>query len=1289
MEQRTSASAPAFPILGWFSRGAAALALTLLGACTGAGTPKEVLTPAAPGFLTQPTAQTVTVGQAATFSATGSGFTPLSYQWSRNGVAIPSATNATYITPSATKADQGAIYTVVVSNRLGSNTSNPSLLNVQWAPTLTTQPSDLTIMEGLSATFLVAADASPAATYQWQKNLTDIPGATTASHTLNPVALSDNGASFRCQVTNTVGSITSTAAHLTVTPAPIPPVITSFTASPATIIAGQSTTLTWIVSGATSLSIDNGVGSVTGLFNKVVAPGIPGTYTYTLTATNAVGPTLATAQVIVNPVPTYALTINLGTGVTGAPAATTSYTQGTAVNYSYAVQTGYQNLQVTLDGNPVATSGTLTMNGAHTLDVTAQVQTFTITAGAGANGTISPAGLIPVNYGSSQAFTITPNAGYQVASVTVDGVAVGALASYTFTNVTANHTLSAAFAPLPTYALTINLGTGTTGTPAATASYPQGTVVTYTFALLTGYQNLVVTLDGAPVAASGTVTMNGLHTLTVSAQLQSFTITASPGANGTISPAGATVVSYGGNLTYTITPNVGYQVLSVLVDGVSVGTPLNYAFTNVTSDHTISATFQILTYPINAVAGANGTISPAGVTSVNYGSSQLYTMTPNAGYQIATVTVDGSAVGPAATYTFSNVTASHTITVTFSPLPIYTLTVTMGGGVTGVPGSTATYTQGAVVNYNYALAAGYKNLLVTLDGTPVAATGSVTMNASHTLVISSVIQTFTVTATAGLNGAISPPGVTLLNWSTSITYTITADPGFQVANVLVDGVSVGAVTTYTFTNLTADHTIFATFAPPPGFTLTVIKDAGSTGAPAATASYSTGTSVHYSYTLMTGYLNLQVFLDGAPVGVFGDIVMNGPHTLTVTTQIQTFTITASVGPNGTITPAGVTTVNFNGSQAYTITADPGYHVGNVLVDGGSVGAVTSFTITNVTSNMTISATFLVGPVSPLAAERISHSATLLADGKTLVTGGSLEKTPLASALLYDPVTHTWSQIGSLGTARSRHSATRLLDGRVLVVGGTDGAIAVSSVEIYDPASGSWSPTGALGTARAAHAATLLPSGKVLVSGGQDAAGALLSSEIYDPMQGAWTPTADLTLARSAHSATLLPSGKVLVAGGQGASGRLSSSELFDSSSRTWAPSTESLAVARSTHSATLLANGTVLVVGGDGESGTLSNAEIFDPSRETWAPIGSLSTARTGHTATALPNGLVLVAGGGNASNLALPSSETYDSATGTWTSSNDLAAARKSHTATLLPDGSVVLAFGTKAALTDEIVKP
>ncbi|MEJ2663968.1 MAG: hypothetical protein P8107_07980, partial [Spirochaetia bacterium] len=72
---------------------------------------------------------------------------------------------------------------------------------------------------------------------------------------------------------------------------------------------------------------------------------------------------------------------------------------------------------------------------------------YTIVATAGTGGTISPYGSINVEEGSSQTFTVTPNSGYNIASVLVDGVNNGAISSYTFSNVIANHTISASFSP--------------------------------------------------------------------------------------------------------------------------------------------------------------------------------------------------------------------------------------------------------------------------------------------------------------------------------------------------------------------------------------------------------------------------------------------------------------------------------------------------------------------------------------------------------------------------------------------------------------------------------------------------------------------------------------------------------------------------------------------------------------------------------------------------------------------------------------------------------------------------
>src|SRR3989338_6460575 len=89
------------------------------------------------------------------------------------------------------------------------------------------------------------------------------------------------------------------------------------------------------------------------------------------------------------------------------------------------------------------------MNADTTVTATFNIKTFTITATAGVGGSILPSGAVVVNYGGNQTFTIIPDTGYQVADVVVDGISIGAVTSYTFTNVTANHTVSAAFSEIP------------------------------------------------------------------------------------------------------------------------------------------------------------------------------------------------------------------------------------------------------------------------------------------------------------------------------------------------------------------------------------------------------------------------------------------------------------------------------------------------------------------------------------------------------------------------------------------------------------------------------------------------------------------------------------------------------------------------------------------------------------------------------------------------------------------------------------------------------------------------
>src|SRR5207247_783937 len=144
-------------------------------------------------------------------------------------------------------------------------------------------------------------------------------------------------------------------------------------------------------------------------------------------------------------------------------------------------------------------------------------------------------------------------------------------------------------------------------------------------------------VDGSSVGAVSSYTFTGIganHTITASFAIDTYTIAASAGANGAISPSGSVVVNSGTSKTFTVTPNAHYHVANVLVDGASVGAVSSYTFSNVTANHTIAASFAIDTYTIMASAGANGVITPSGAVSVAYGASQAFTITPSANYQV-------------------------------------------------------------------------------------------------------------------------------------------------------------------------------------------------------------------------------------------------------------------------------------------------------------------------------------------------------------------------------------------------------------------------------------------------------------------------------------------------------------------------------------------------------------------------------------------------------------------------------------------------------------------------------
>jgi hypothetical protein len=171
-----------------------------------------------------------------------------------------------------------------------------------------------------------------------------------------------------------------------------------------------------------------------------------------------------------------------------------------------------------------------------------------------------------------------------------------------------------------TYLITPTAGMGGSITPGVPQTVLEGDSITFTITADTGYHIANIGVDGVSQGAVSSYTFDNVtsdHAISATFAIDTFVITPTAGANGSITLDTPQTVNYGGSITFTIAADIGYHIADAGVDGVSQGAVSSYTFDNVTANHTITATFAINTYTLRvALAGAGSgavTSSPSGI----------------------------------------------------------------------------------------------------------------------------------------------------------------------------------------------------------------------------------------------------------------------------------------------------------------------------------------------------------------------------------------------------------------------------------------------------------------------------------------------------------------------------------------------------------------------------------------------------------------------------------------------------------------------------------------------------
>lgn len=604
--------------------------------------------------------------------------------------------------------------------------------------------------------------------------------------------------------------------------------------------------------------------------------------------------------------------------------------------------------------------------------------TCTITTACSNGGSISPAGTVVVNRGDSLRVSLLPNQGYNIAEVKINNVVRTVTDTfYTFHEIRGDSTIYVTYSGSIHNVILNVVGKGSVN-PSSTQTVSHGSSLTYTFTPETGQHVDAVYVSGQYVGRRiSSYTISNIQadsSIRVVFAPDTFQVAISCTPYGSITPYGTTAVTYGDSLACSFITATGCYIDSVIVNGNNVGQVTSYTFRNVTGDSSLHVVFKIRTFTVVGTTNQSGYISidsasamPDSIT-MNYGENQIFYFIPNIGHHVDSVMVNNYYMGNPSSYTISNIQENVNIDVKFA-INTFRLIVRVGAHGMASLFDTTECNYGEQKTVQFVPDAHYHVDSVWVNnnfiGIGLQSYQFAGIYGDSLLEVHFAIDSVKLFADCNTSGYMIPSGTIEIPYGDSQEVLFIPYQGNHVDSVFINGKYIGRDTHYVFNNLCADSSVYVVFALDT-FELQASVAANGRIEPSGILHLPFGSSQSYTITPETGYLIDSVFVNNEYVGndstyIFTYVSENAA--IHATFKHQTFNVWAIAHENGSITPEDTSVVIYGSNLDLTITPDEYYKIADVHVNGVSVGAVSTYTLTNITKDVTIEAFFKLDSVT--------------------------------------------------------------------------------------------------------------------------------------------------------------------------------------------------------------------------------------------------------------------------------------------------------------------------------------